>query len=49
MFLDLLYLLSSFVIFSTYDGYCYAPMYQGKFLVCENLHGNKPDSDSDVD
>ncbi len=25
--------------------YCYAPTYQDKFLVCENLLGNKPDSD----
>ncbi len=24
--------------------YCYALKYQGKLLVCENLHGNKPDS-----
>ncbi len=29
--------------------YCYALIYQGKFLVCENLLGNKPDSDSDYD
>lgn len=28
--------------------YCYTPTYQGKFLVCENLLGNKPDYDSDL-
>ncbi len=43
MFLDLL---SSFFIYPTHYGYCYAPKHQGKFLLCENLLGNKPDSDS---
>lgn len=26
--------------------YCETPLYQGKFLVDENVSGNKPDSDS---
>ncbi len=46
MLLDLQLLLSSIFIFSTYYVYCYAPIYQSK---CENLLGNKPDSDSDSD
>lgn len=29
-----------------YYVYCYALKYQGKFLVSENPHGSKPDSDS---
>ncbi len=37
---SVLFLLSSFLCV-----YCLAPIYQGKFLVCENLLGNKPDSD----
>ncbi len=54
MFFDILYLnasdlqslLSSFLLF--FYVYCYAPAYQDKFLVCENLFGNKSDSDSNV-
>ncbi len=34
----------SFFIFSTYYVYCYAPIYQGKYLVL--YVKNKPDSDS---
>lgn len=37
-------LLSSFLIFLHYVHF-YAPIYQGKLLVCDNLVGNKPDSD----
>ncbi len=33
--------------FFFYYVYCYAPKYQGIFLVFENLLANKPDSDSD--
>ncbi len=39
--------LSSFLMYYIYV-YCYAPTYQVKFLVCENLLGNKTDSDSDL-
>ncbi len=45
MLLDLQYLLFIFFRFSIYCIYCYAPKQQGKFLVCENLLGHKPDSD----
>ncbi len=31
--------------FSTYHVYYYAPTHQDKFRVCENLLGNKSDSD----
>ncbi len=41
------YLLSSFII-SPHYVYFYAPIYQGNFLVCENLLRNKLDSDSDL-
>ncbi len=37
-----------FLCFPTYYVYCYAPAYQDKFLVCENLFGNKPDSDFEI-
>ncbi len=33
-----------FLYFSAYYVCCYAPTYQDKFLVCENLLGNKSDS-----
>lgn len=44
------YLLSSFLYssFLYLYIYCYAPTYQVKFLVCENLLGNKTDSDSNL-
>ncbi len=42
----LLYLLSYFLVFHMFI--CCAPTHKGKFLVCENLLGNKTDSDSDV-
>ncbi len=35
----------SFFVPSIYHVYCYAPIYQGKFLAYENLLGNRPDSD----
>ncbi len=34
-----------FLYVSTYYVYCSAPTYQDQFLVCENLLGNKSDSD----
>ncbi len=37
-----------FLYFSIYYVYCYAPTYQDKFLVCENLLCSKSDSDSDL-
>ncbi len=34
-----------FLYVYTYYVYCHAPAYQDKFLVCENILGNKPDSE----
>ncbi len=38
-------LLALYLLIFSYYVYCYPPKYRGKFLVCENVLGSKPDSD----